>query len=219
MDLLSFALRLLAYIFLSQKINFLYSELVTLRKRYRHNLAHRLPSSLLTALVVGEDRRFFLHGGVDAIALLRALWQRLCYNRLQGASTIEQQLVRTVTRRYELTIRRKIREMLLASCIPKILTKTEILGIYLMIAHFGWSMQGIVRASKTLGYSLESIRIKEAASLVARLKYPESPCQSREWKVLIERRALWISNTINSNRNSFVSTKIRTQDGETVYNI
>ena len=77
-------------------------------------LAPFIPIKFATVLFVAEDHRSQLHSGVDPIAIGRAFWVWLRWHRRQGASTVEQQLVRTILRMYAPTFLRKIREQLLA---------------------------------------------------------------------------------------------------------
>ena len=71
--------------------------------------------TLSKLLISGEDHRFFYHLGFDIIAIARAVRNRLLYGRIEGASTIEQQLVRVLTNEYQRTFSRKIKEILLAT--------------------------------------------------------------------------------------------------------
>src|SRR5690242_20336233 len=82
--------------------------------RLRRN-PHSVPLVLLQELLVsGEDHRHGRHHGFDLIAIARAVWRRIARGKYEGASTIEQQLVRVITGRYERTLRRKVREIGLA---------------------------------------------------------------------------------------------------------
>ena len=69
--------------------------------------------TLSKLLISGEDHRFFYHIGFDFIAIARAIKNRVLYNKVEGASTIEQQLVRVLTNDYQRTFSRKIREIFL----------------------------------------------------------------------------------------------------------
>lgn len=133
----------------------------------------RPSDEIILALIVSEDKRFFRHKGVDPIAVVRAVWSIIARRRLQGGSTIEQQLVRTITGRKELTVTRKIREVVLASLIALSYDKLCIAVTYLFVAYFGWRMNGIYEACERLKINPESSSAAEAAALVARLKYPE----------------------------------------------
>ena len=87
--------------------------------------------SLIDILRVAEDHRQLLHRGVDPVAILRTIYLRLFKNIHQGASTIDQQFVRTITKRYEKTVRRKIREQILAILIRKATTGDDICIAYI----------------------------------------------------------------------------------------
>jgi hypothetical protein len=153
-------------------------------------LSDRDSANAVYCLILAEDRRFENHGGVDIFALTRAILHWVSGRGLEGASTIEQQLVRTLTGQRERTIRRKFKEMLLASRIRTILPKHEIARIYLRIAYFGWNMNGYCAACERLAISTDSpISMRDAAALVSRLKYPEPKMASSRRNHLIRRRS------------------------------
>ncbi|EKN4029692.1 MULTISPECIES: transglycosylase domain-containing protein [Yersinia] len=128
-------------------------------------------------LVIAEDHRNPLHYGVDPIAIIRCIYLKLTKKIIQGGSTIEQQLVRTLTGRYERTLRRKIREQVIAILLKnKIKSKNEIGKAYLLCAYFGYNKIGF--------FNLSEIEKKDAIELIARLKYPtkknEKPCENEK---------------------------------------
>jgi penicillin-binding protein 1A len=124
-------------------------------------------------LISGEDHRFFSHGGIDLIAVCRAAWRGAVLRRREGASTIEMQLIRVVSCRYERTLRRKIREMALATLVTREIPKEALPAIYLRLGYFGWRMNGLAAACRRLHYSPHSLTPVATARLVARLKYPQ----------------------------------------------
>ena len=124
-------------------------------------------------LISGEDHRHRWHPGFDAIAICRALWRRIAYGLREGASTIEQQIVRTITGRYERTLQRKLLEILLAILVSRFYAKSQLPAIYLAIAYYGWRMNGYRQACERLKLHPSSLSLEDAAGLVARLKYPE----------------------------------------------
>jgi membrane carboxypeptidase/penicillin-binding protein len=132
-----------------------------------------ISENLLNTLILAEDRRFLFHPGVDPVAVVRALFSLLFLGKLQGASTIEQQLVRTVTKRYNLSITRKLREMFLALLVSSSFPKEQIAKAYLSIAYFGWQMNGIDQACDRLSINVKDASLSDAAEIIARLKYPE----------------------------------------------
>ena len=92
------------------------------------------------ALIAAEDRRNPFHPGIDPIGIVRAICARLTESKLQGASTIEQQFVRVVSNRYEITLPRKIREQILAIAVSRRRRKDQISSAYLAVAHYGFGL-------------------------------------------------------------------------------
>lgn len=132
------------------------------------------PSILAQQLLIsGEDHRFFSHGGIDLVAVCRALWRGIVLRHPEGASTIEMQIVRVLSGRYERTTRRKVREMALATLVTREIPKGALPAIYLRLGYFGWRMNGFAAACRHLGLCIESLTSIDTALLVARLKYPQ----------------------------------------------
>jgi membrane peptidoglycan carboxypeptidase len=130
--------------------------------------------TLIKFLISGEDHRFKYHFGFDLIAIIRAIRNRIFYKKIEGASTIEQQLVRVLTNRYDKTLSRKIREILLSTTLTEIVPRKHIPMIYLYVAYYGTNMNGLSQALEKLNIgNQESISEDLAAEIVARIKYPE----------------------------------------------
>lgn len=152
--------------------------------------AHRnLSLHLQQLLVSGEDHRHGRHPGFDLVAILRAMVVRFTSGSRQGASTIDQQLVRTLSGRYEWTLRRKIREILLAVLLKRHVPASELPALYLMAGYYGWRMNGLRQACVQLRIDPAMCTLSDAASLVARLKYPQS-------RVMSAKRALQIATRV-----------------------
>ncbi len=173
MQLLGKTLAFLAPILVGDKWAMTAEKLASSYAEYRLRLGSRIPAVLATALIAAEDHRFQRHNGVDLIAITRAVWRYVSQGRREGGSTIEQQLVRTLTRQYDRQLKRKLIEILLAIRVQTIIPKEEIPGVYLSVAYFGWRMNGVPEACKRLGIELARITPEQAAGIVARLKYPE----------------------------------------------
>lgn len=144
------------------------------------------------ALVAGEDRRFYEHGGVDPQSLIRAALGNLASNEIEsGASTIAMQLVKNIyvqeavllpekeerekalKAAQEKSLERKLKEAKLAIGLEKNYTKNQILLAYLNIAGFGGNTYGIQAASKKYyGKSAADVTLAEAASLIAIVQLP-----------------------------------------------
>lgn len=124
-------------------------------------------------LVSAEDHRHGCHPGFDLYAICRAVFRRVISGRREGASTIEQQIVRVLTNRFDPTLRRKFREIMLASLVADHFPKSAIPPIYLTVGYYGWQMNNYIQACSRLRFQPNNLSLDEAAAIVARLKYPE----------------------------------------------
>lgn len=134
----------------------------------------KVSTNFLKAILVSEDQYFFLHQGVDLWANLRAIWQNLRHDRVVGgASTITQQLARNFFLTKEISLARKIKEMILAQEIENNYSKKEILEFYLNKIPFGSNIYGIEAASRAFfNKSAQFLTLAEAAVLAP---IPRSP--------------------------------------------
>jgi monofunctional glycosyltransferase len=153
-----------------------------------NRLGDSVPSAFVDAVILAEDHRNSLHPGIDVIAIVRALWIRICLRQVQGASTIEQQFVRVVTNRHERTVRRKIREQMLALMLVRRTTKRRIASTYLATAFYGSGSVGIDGLRKKFGKNLDKVSFVQALEFVAQLKYPCPRRPSREWRAKVAAR-------------------------------
>ncbi len=137
-----------------------------------------LPLAMTQAVVAVEDAQFFRHPGVDARGVVRAAVQMARRGRVvSGGSTITQQLARQVLltddERVERTIRRKLREMILALRISRQYSKEQVLEMYLNEVYFGQMAYGIEAASLTyFGKSSRDLDLAEAALLAGLIQSP-----------------------------------------------
>lgn len=142
------------------------------------------------AVIVLEDRRFFTHCGFDWKSICRELIKAICLRRHGGASTIDIQLFRTISKRYERTLRRKIREAVGAWAIQNKFSKIEILRCYLDIAYFGTNLRGVEAASlQIFGKNSVDLNIDEATVIASLLVYPKPRIATVNWQTKIGRRA------------------------------
>jgi penicillin-binding protein 1C len=126
-------------------------------------------------LVAYEDKRFFDHPGVDAIALLRAAGQLAGRGRIvSGGSTLSMQLARLMEPRESRSIAAKLRQIVRAVQIERRLSKTDILERYLTLAPYGGNLEGVRSASLAyFGKEPRRLTLSEAALLVALPQLPE----------------------------------------------
>ncbi len=143
----------------------------------RRNLTpiDEIPQVMKDAVLAIEDSRFFQHGGVDYKGVLRAGLANLGRVKSQGASTITMQVARNVYLSSEKTFTRKIYEILLTFKLEHLLTKDQILEIYMNQIFLGNRAYGFAAASEAyFGKPLKSVSIAEAAMLAGLPKAPSA---------------------------------------------
>ncbi len=134
-----------------------------------------IPKIVQDAVLAIEDSRFYEHGGVDYLGVVRAGLANFVESRSQGASTITMQLARNFYLSTEKTFTRKIYEILLALKIESRLSKQKILEIYMNQIYLGQRAYGFAAASETyFGKPLKDISIAEAAMLAGLPKAPSA---------------------------------------------
>jgi len=134
-----------------------------------------IPKVMTDAVLAIEDARFFEHGGVDYKGVVRAALANLGRVKSQGASTITMQVARNVYLSSEKTFTRKIYEILLTFKLEHLLTKNQILEIYMNQIYLGNRAYGFSAAAETyFGKPLKSISIAEAAMLAGLPKAPSA---------------------------------------------
>ena len=148
-----------------------------------------LPPVVVRALLAAEDARFYRHPGVDPLAILRALTQALLERKLvSGASTLTQQLARTVVPRPR-TLFGKWREAAIALRIERSLSKRQILEEYLNRVEFGPNLRGIDAASRRyFDKPAAQLDLAEAAALVSIPRGPTLYDPTRGTRLLLRRR-------------------------------
>ena len=143
----------------------------------RRNLTpiKEIPQIMKDAVLSIEDNRFYDHGGVDYLGILRAGIANIGRLKSQGASTITMQVARNVYLSSEKTYTRKIYEILLTYKLEHLLTKDQILEIYMNQIFLGNRAYGFASAAETyFGKSLKNISIAEAAMLAGLPKAPSA---------------------------------------------
>ena len=138
-----------------------------------------MPRRVIDAFLSAEDKNFYSHSGVDFLGIARAMVTNLVNlgrnRRLQGASTITQQVAKNFLLTNEVSIERKVKEALLAFRIERAFTKDRILELYLNQIYLGMGSYGVAAAA--LNYfdkSLDDLSIAEAAFLAALPKAPNN---------------------------------------------
>ena len=147
------------------------------RRGPRHGPPARLsqmPQHVPLAFLAIEDRRFYQHGAMDPRGVLRALAANLrAGGVVEGGSTISQQLARNLFLTPDRTFRRKVQEVLLAARLERMLSKDELLELYLNRIYFGGRAYGLSAAAETyFGKAPQDLSLAEAAVLAALPRAP-----------------------------------------------
>ena len=146
-------------------------------KEYRIEVPlSRVSPHVIDAIVAVEDQRFFEHSGIDVVRVAGAAWGNLRDGwGTQGASTITQQVARQSFLSSEKTVRRKLKEVLLAARLEGAFSKQQILEWYLNKVYFGNGFYGIEAASRGyFGKHAAELDVAEAALLAGLLKAPST---------------------------------------------
>lgn len=134
-----------------------------------------IPPIMKKAVLAIEDDRFYQHGGIDYIGIVRAAIHNLMGDSRQGASTITQQVARNFFLSSEQTIKRKIYEVLLAWKIENNLSKDRILELYMNQIYLGQRAYGFSSAAQIyFGKKIQNITLAEAAMLAGLPKAPSA---------------------------------------------
>ena len=166
----------------------------------------KIPDNLKYAFISAEDKNFFEHIGIDLSSITRALLQNLYNymftddnNRLIGASTITQQLVKNLFLDSQKTFTRKIKEIVIAVKLERKISKEKILEMYLNEIYLGRGAYGIVAASeKYFNKRLLDLTVEEFAFLAALPKAPSRYDPEDNYEFVKERRD-WVLERMSSN--------------------
>jgi len=148
-----------------------------------------IPQHLKNATIAIEDKNFYKHRGFDPKGILRAAYNIVVYRKLQGGSTLTQQLVKNVLLTSQRTLSRKIKEFILAVQIESKYSKDQILQMYLNEAPYGGTTWGVEAAAEVyFGKKVSDLNLVESAILAG---FPQRPSVyspfSDEPKAYIER--------------------------------
>ncbi len=168
----------------------------------------RIPDNLKNAFLSSEDKKFYYHKGIDITAIIRASIVNLIsiFNdqKLIGASTITQQVVKNLLLTNEVSFERKIKEILLSIRVENILEKNQILELYLNDIYLGFRSYGVAAAS--LNYfnkSINELQLHEVAFLASLPKAPNNYNPLKYYEKAIERRN-WVIDRMFEN--DFIDT-------------
>tara|TARA_Y100000768_G_scaffold365530_1_gene326898 strand:+ start:41 stop:2377 length:2337 start_codon:yes stop_codon:yes gene_type:complete len=163
-----------------------------------------IPKNVINAFLSAEDKNFFSHPGVDAKGVLRATINNisnfLSSKRLEGASTITQQVAKNFLLNNEVSLNRKIKEAILAFRIERALSKERILELYLNQIYLGSGAYGVAAASlEYFDKSIRDLNYSEAALLAALPKAPSRYNPFKNPELAKFRRDLVLKNLLENN--------------------
>ena len=179
-----------------------------------------IPEKIINSFLSAEDKNFFNHPGVDAKGVLRAIINNisnvLSSKRLEGASTITQQVAKNFLLTNEVSLNRKIKEAILAFRIERALSKERILELYLNQIYLGGGTYGVAAASlEYFDKPITDLTYVESALLAALPKAPSRYNPYKNKKLAKFRRDLVIKNLLDNNfinsaqYNSFIKEEIK----------
>ncbi len=163
-----------------------------------------IPKNVINSFLSAEDKNFFSHPGVDAKGVLRAVINNIsnimASKRLEGASTITQQVAKNFLLTNEVSLNRKIKEAILAFRIERVLSKERILELYLNQIYLGSGAYGVAAASlEYFDKSIRELNYSEAALLAALPKAPSKYNPYKDKDLAKFRRNLVLKNLYENN--------------------
>ena len=163
-----------------------------------------IPKKVVNAFLSAEDKNFFTHPGVDAKGVLRATINNISNiissKRLEGASTITQQVAKNFLLSNEVSLNRKLKEAILAFRIERALTKERILELYLNQIYLGEGTYGVASASlQYFDKPINELNYNEAALLAALPKAPSRYNPYKDINLAKFRRDLVLKNLLENN--------------------
>ncbi len=163
-----------------------------------------IPKKVINSFLSAEDKNFFTHPGVDAKGVIRAVINNISNivysRRLEGASTITQQVAKNFLLSNEVSLNRKIKEAILAFRIERVLSKQRILELYLNQIYLGQGAYGIASASlEYFDKPISKLNYNEAALLAALPKAPSRYNPYKDKELAKFRRNLVLKNLFDNN--------------------
>jgi penicillin-binding protein 1A len=163
-----------------------------------------IPENVINSFLSAEDKNFFSHPGVDAKGILRAIINNIqniiTSKRLEGASTITQQVAKNFLLTNEVSLNRKIKEAILAFRIERALSKERILELYLNQIYLGSGAYGVAAASlEYFDKSIKELDYSESALLAALPKAPSRYNPYKDLNLAKFRRDLVLKNLYENN--------------------
>lgn len=149
-----------------------------------------IPEHVQEAFIATEDKRYYTHSGVDIKSIFRAIYKDIiARDKVEGASTITQQLAKNIFLTNDKTWLRKTKEIMIALHLEREYTKDEILEMYLNVIYFGHGQYGVeAAANKFFFKSISDLSVEEGAVLAGMIKAPNTFSPINNVEKSLERR-------------------------------
>ncbi|MDF2232538.1 penicillin-binding protein 1A [Albimonas sp. CAU 1670] len=158
-----------------------------------------IPDLVKNAFIAAEDRNFYDHHGFDAVGIVGAVVDYVKGGRLRGASTITQQVMKNFLLTNERSFDRKFKEIILATRMEQVLSKDQILELYLNEIYLGARAYGVVAAAANyFGRPLEHLSVAQAAYLAALPKAPSNLHPVNDREAALDRRGYVLSQMLRA---------------------
>lgn len=160
-----------------------------------------IPTSLIHAFIAAEDKNFFTHPGLDLLSITRAaifnVSNLLRNKRMEGGSTITQQVVKNFLLSSERSLTRKIKEAILSYKISQVFTKEQILELYLNQSYLGMHAYGVAMAAQNyFNKSIDELNLQESAFIAGLPKAPSNFDPNKHYVKAKERRDYVLSRML-----------------------
>ena len=157
--------------------------------QWRFPYNKNVPSKFIDCITTFEDKRFFFHTGIDAIAITRALTSNINTNHTQGASTLSMQVIRLAMKHNNRSIWNKLKETILAARLEFTYSKKDIVALYAANAPFGSNVVGLDAAAwRYFGRSADKLSWAEMAALAVLPNAPSLVHPGKNRKILLIKR-------------------------------
>lgn len=132
-----------------------------------------IPKHLQNAVIAIEDKRFYSHNGVDVFGLIRSALKNTLTGSTQGGSTLEMQISKNLLTSSEQTIKRKLMDIKIAHKMNKVMSKSDILEVYLNSMYLGRGATGVKSGARIyFGKDISELNLAESAMLAGITKHP-----------------------------------------------
>ena len=141
-----------------------------------------IPQQLRDLIILVEDRRFEKHFGVDFYSICRSIYRIIVYRKMEGASTLTQQLVRSITNERQVSFSRKLAEINLSLLLHKRFSHEDIFTAYFHYYQICTEGKGILMYCNKRNFKMDSLSEAQCFEIATRIRYPHISSDSIKYK-------------------------------------